>query len=324
MPMFKVLNLIMSVCLFTGIMTTDLAASASPVVKAVSLSVDGHSRTYTVFEPSNYQTQKAVPLVVMLHGAGGTGAGIIEETGWGRKAEQEGFLVVFPDAVRPYPEAEPSFLVNPQVWNDGSGRGTEFLKGVNDVTFLSRMLDQITKSYKVDPNATFLAGFSNGASLGFKTVSELPGRFKAFAAVAGPYWPGDDKAVIGLPVPTLFIVGTADPLNPIDGGTIELPWGSFASPPVMASISGWAKKNGLRGELETVSDMQGVKVLKAAGEGRVPLRAYIIEGLGHLWPGGDPMFPEAYIGKDPGRVQATDLIWEFFSGVASQGNERKH
>lgn len=314
--MLKVLRLIATVCLFAGIMTPGLAASANPVIRTFSISVDGYNRTYTVSEPANYRNQKAAPLVVMLHGVGGTGAGIIEETGWGRKSEQEGFLVVFPDALRPYPDAEASFLINPQVWNDGSGRGTEFLRGVNDVKFLSLMLDQIAKSYKVDANAVFLAGFSNGASLGFKAVTELPGRFKAFAAVSGHYWPDDAKSEIGVPTPTLFIVGTADPLNPFEGGTIQLPWGSFTSPPLMSTMTNWAGKNGLRGETKTISDTQGVKVLEAAGEGRVPIRAYIIEGLGHLWPGGVPVFPESYIGKDPGKVNATDLIWDFFSETA--------
>ena len=319
--MFKVLNLIASLFLFTGILTTDLAACASPLIKTFSLSLDGYSRTYTVFEPSNYRNQKAVPLVVMLHGVGGTGAGIIKETGWGRKAEQNGFLVVFPDALRPYPDAEASFLINPQVWNDGSRRGSELLQRVNDVKFLSLMLDQMAKSYNVDPNAIFLTGFSNGASLGFKTVTELPGRFKAFAAVSGHYWQGDDKSKIAVPTPTLLIVGTADPLNPFDGGTIQLPWGSFASPPLMETMTNWAKKNGFRGNMETVSDISGVKILKAAGEGRAPIQAYIIEGLGHLWPGGEPMFPEAYIGKDPDKVQATDLIWKFFSKTAFLGEK---
>ena len=284
-------------------------------IKTLSLKVDGLTRTYTVFEPSRYSRQQPVPLVIVLHGAGGVGQGIIQETAWDRKAESENFLVVFPDAMRPNPQSEPSFLVNPQVWNDGADRGQEFLRDVNDVKFLSLMLGDLRQKYAIDWNAVYLAGFSNGASMGFKAALELPGKFAALAAVSGSFWPRAGFAELQKSIPTIFIAGTADPFNPVDGGSIRLPWGTFEQPSLMTTIDKWARLNGIHKGLRPIAGRSGVRVYEGMGNKHSVMRAYLVEGLGHMWPGGEAIFPEEYIGKDPRVVNATDLIWDFFAEV---------
>ncbi|HWQ61426.1 MAG TPA: PHB depolymerase family esterase, partial [Negativicutes bacterium] len=199
--------------------------SAGPT--AHTLTVDGLTRTYTVYAPAGYDGHRPLPVVVMLHGAGATGAGVIAETAWGEKADREGFLAVFPDAMRAEQAAPPAFLTNPQLWNDGSGRGQGFLRAVDDVRFLDLMLTDLAKRYAVDNKAIFLTGFSSGASLAFRAAALLPDRFAAIAPVAGPCWPLPSGPPSRAATPTLFIAGTVDPLNPLDGGTISLPWGSF-------------------------------------------------------------------------------------------------
>jgi polyhydroxybutyrate depolymerase len=289
-------------------------AAAGPV--AHTLTVDGLARTYTVYVPAGYDDRRPLPVVVMLHGAGATGAGVIAETGWGRKADREGFLAVFPDALRADPAAPPAFLTNPQLWNDGSGRGQAFLGGVDDVRFLDHLVADIAKKYAVDRKAVFLTGFSSGASLVFRAAALLPDRFAAIAPVAGPCWPLPAGPPRRAALPTLFIAGTADPLNPLDGGTISLPWGSFAQPPLLAGLQEWARRNGCTEGLRPGAGRTGLRVL--ACPGGLPIKAFLVEGLGHMWPGGEPQFPAAYIGTDPGTVSATDVIWAFFAAARDQ------
>ena len=61
-------------------------------------------------------------MVIMLHGGGGTGRAAATETGWAVKADQAGFLAVFPEALARDPAKPSSFAGNPQLWNDGSDR----------------------------------------------------------------------------------------------------------------------------------------------------------------------------------------------------------
>lgn len=309
-------NMLLVIAFLLFALATAAPASAAGLA-AHTLTVDGLSRSYAVYAPASYTGREPVPVVIMLHGAGATGPGVIGETGWDKKSEQHGFLAVFPDAMRVDPAAPPSYLANPQLWNDGSGRGQSFLDGVNDVKFLDLLVGDLAKKYSVDTKAVFLTGFSNGASLAFRAAATLPTRFAAIAPVAGPYWP-PAKPDRGKAVPTLFIIGTADPLNPLTGGTITLPWGTFAQPPVLDRLQQWAAHSGCSNGLQPAPGRPGIRELACSAAGATPLKALLVEDLGHLWPGGEPLFPEAYIGKDPGTLAATDEIWAFFAAVRAQ------
>jgi polyhydroxybutyrate depolymerase len=39
---------------------------------------------------------------------------------------------------------------------------------------------------------------------------------------------------------------------------------------------------------------------------------YTIDEMGHAWPGGKNRLPKRLVGKSSDRINATDVIWEFF------------
>lgn len=81
----------------------------------MSILVNGLERTYLVHVPAAYKPQTPLPLVLMLHGGGGTGKAAAWEMEWTAKAEKEGFLVVFPNALARDPTKPSSFAGNPQL-----------------------------------------------------------------------------------------------------------------------------------------------------------------------------------------------------------------
>jgi polyhydroxybutyrate depolymerase len=87
-----------------------------------SVQVEGEERAYQLHVPKGWDGQTALPLVMMLHGGGATGAIAMEETRWAETADAESFLAVFPTATTPDPNRPPRFSTNPPGWNDGSGR----------------------------------------------------------------------------------------------------------------------------------------------------------------------------------------------------------
>ena len=89
----------------------------------VGAGVKKMTRTFIVHVPPGFDGKSKVPVVFMLHGAGGSGEGAIPETGWDAKSDREGFIAVFPDGTPPHPLMPARFLMNPRLWNDGSGRG---------------------------------------------------------------------------------------------------------------------------------------------------------------------------------------------------------
>lgn len=225
------------------------------------------------------------PLVVMLHGAGGSADFAADETGWSGLADREGFAVAYPEGVAVRPEKVPKFLTNPQEWHDGSGRGRH-----DDVGFLLAVLDDLAGV--IDPGRVYLTGFSNGAGMAFRFAAEHADILAALAPVAGHCWVVDPKP--GRPVPTYYMVGDADPLVPLAGGTVRTPWGKVEARPAVADTLGrWGKAIG-----------------QPPGSELFPVR--VIAGHGHHWPGGKGLLGERLGGPAATGVDATGEVWEFF------------
>jgi polyhydroxybutyrate depolymerase len=279
--------------------------------------VDKLQRSYTVHVPGNLGAKQYLPVVIMLHGGGGTANAAIEETGWKGKAEEEGFLAVFPDAMSRDPSQRSSFARNPQLWNDGSNRFYSGEEIPDDVAFIDAVIDDLITTFPVDKEQIFVTGFSNGASMCFRVGAELSERIAAIAPVAGACWL--DRVVLKRPVSMYYMTGTEDPLNAIEGGVPKLLSGGSdavrakAKPPVRDSISKWFNALDCPVMPANISDKGGIRV-ETYGPGRSGAEViYVtVEGLGHTWAGGKSLLPESWVGKTTDKIRATDSIWDFF------------
>ena len=251
----------------------------------------------------------------MLHGAGATAAVARQQTGWSAKADAERFAVVFPEGTARDPDAPPLFRLNPQLWNDGSGRGHVARRGVDDVGFIAALIERLARELALDRKRIYLTGFSNGGSLAFRLGAELGEVVAAIAAVAGHCWI-DPPRLTGLP-PLLHIAGGADPLNPLEGGEVETPWGhSEYHPPVRRSVERWASAAGC-GACTDRTDDAGVAWTECGEGARIAAaRLAVVPGLGHVWPGGPRLLPERVVGKASRLLMGTEVIWDFFSRTA--------
>ncbi len=269
------------------------------------------ARTFVVHLPPRFDGKSKLPVVIMLHGAGGSGADAIAQTGWGAKSDREGFIAVFPDGTPPRAALPARFLTNPRLWNDGSGRGAIGVDKVDDLGFISAMIDFLEARYGADPARIYCTGFSNGASMTFSVGLNLSNRIAAIAPVSGHLWYREKQ--LTYPVPLLFIIGTKDPLNPIDGGNVKIPWGMTQyHPPVEDSLKQWERMLGCGPEVQTArgNDVLEITYDHCAKGGEVEY--YRVRGLGHVWPGGRNQLPEKWVGKPSDNLNATDVIWEFF------------
>ena len=244
----------------------------------VSLAHCGLDRTYVLHVPP---AAGPVAVVMMLHGAGGSAAFAVEETGWNAHADAGGFAVVYPEGVAVRAEKEAKFFTNPQEWNDGSGRGRH-----DDIGFLAAVIGDVARRVDIDPRRVFATGFSNGAGMTFRLAAERADLLAAIAPVAGYCWVLEPKPT--RPVPTLLVVGDADPIVPLAGGLARTPWGKVADKPAVA---------------ETVEKWQ-----RAVGEFEVR----VVAGHGHHWPGGRGMLGEYLGGPISTELNATAAVWEFF------------
>jgi polyhydroxybutyrate depolymerase len=273
-------------------------------------------REYVIHVPTTCTKTKPAPLVIMIHGFGGTAVNAAKETSWSAKADQESFIIVYPEATRPNRLKPQNFRTNPQAWNDGSGRFHAAIENIDDVAFIGELIDKIAEEYAIDFERIFITGFSNGASMTFRLGAELSQKIAAIAPVAGTSWIENPNPQPAISV--CYITGTTDTLNPINGGSPKLAFGGKdqgerAKPPVQHFIDQWLM--GIDCPLTPTLDETSNTVRKRVysnGRDHTELIYITVENHGHHWPGGEGQLPNFLAGKQSDKLNATNAVWEFF------------
>jgi polyhydroxybutyrate depolymerase len=236
-----ILSAIVSALVFRGLYADK---GWSPEHERRTIASNGVDRSFVLFVPKQYHPSAPIPLLVMLHGMGGTAMNAHQETGWSTKGAAENFIVAYPEGTRPNDKASPSLRKNPQAWNDGSGRFHVAEKNVDDVAFIGSVLECIATDYNIDPRRIYVTGFSNGASMAFRIGAELSDRIAAIAPCAGACW--TDELKLSGKLSLCYITGMSDKLNPMEGGYPKLNFGGDdqggnKKPAVQATMAKWVE-----------------------------------------------------------------------------------
>lgn len=273
-------------------------------------------RSYCEYVPAEIKEKKGkYPLIIVLHGGGGTGKYMAALTGFNRLAEQEKFMVVYPDAIE-------------KRWNDG--RNFQEYKSqrenIDDVGFISALIDRLAMQYQVDLDRVYVVGISNGAMMTHRLAAELSTKIAAAAMVAGNipenYF---SKGIPSKPVPIIIMNGTEDQLMPWKGGELGFNKGRVVS--TEQTVNFWRKHNKceLPGQTTYKPDSDpkdGTKVYVDSYKneaGKTIVMLYAIEGGGHTWPGvskdipqAPRYFPKTAIGLTCYDINGTGEIYDFF------------
>ena len=274
----------------------------------------GNLRRYALLrKPRNYS--KPCALLIMLHGAGGTAAWTLDETELDKFADEKGIVLLLPEGTREDMNRGPGFLQNPQVWNDGSPRAQMGQPGVDDVAFLDLLIDHVLNLKLIDPAKIFMTGFSNGAGMTFRFASEGTHKPSGIAPVSGLM--RQDQQPSSLGIPTIYIMGKADPLMPFEGGSIISPWSRLSEnrPAVSSTIASWEKAlGGVNSTIQTETQ-NGVQIIdRRCGQLDTSFRTIVVEELGHHWPGGKGTLNKRLAGKPSNKIHASSEIWNFLNG----------
>jgi len=251
-----------------------------------------------------------MPVVLLLHGAGGNARNVMRQSCIAPAADERGVLVIAADGTSRRPDRPPKFFSNPQMWNDGSGRRTGPAYGMDDVAHLCAVLDEAAERFPIDRARCYAMGFSSGATMALRLAAEQPQRFGAVAADAGH--PFSAPRLGTPPVPTVCVCGTNDPLIPLEGGRVRLPWGiSTLQPSYLDSVVRWAEAQGCDPEPVERSVSHGVLERRWTGGSGGEVVLYLVTGAGHVWPGGTSAMSELLVGSDPGGFDATQVMLDF-------------
>jgi polyhydroxybutyrate depolymerase len=275
-----------------------LACGAAPVIAVEapvrrSFVIGGLQRVYTLSLPSSYSGLEPAPVVVNLHGLGGSGRELASVSGLEPDAWGRGYVMVYPNAVG-------------GVWNTTDA---------TDVDFIVALLDQVATEVCIDPGRIFAVGLSQGGEFASFLACSQPGRFAAVASVAMLNY--FERCSTWKAMPLLAFAGTNDPLYRPESGltlNIDYPGEEVDRPgPLAMEAASWADANGC--------DLTPTQTPGPAGTARFIFMcpegadvSYVLHDGGHGWPGGTPPYP----GNGPAvpDLDANSIILDFFEALA--------
>jgi polyhydroxybutyrate depolymerase len=226
--------------------------------------------------------QRGRPLVLVLPGAGMTGADMARYTGYSRLADLRGFLVAYPTASgsRPF-------------WNvSGATAGKP-----DDVAYLRKVITAFTgPTACAAADRVGVTGVSNGGGMAARLACEAAALLAAAAPVAGGYSTLPDCRPLR-PLPILEIHGLRDEVVPYDGR------GDGHAGAVGPFIDDWRGRDACPGPARRSHPAPNVLELRwTCAGGRVVAHDRVIDAE-HGWPGERSLRP----------FSSTLTTWRFLS-----------
>ena len=282
----------------------DVAAQAAPT-QAVSpsahqpvqteltgaLTDQGQRRTYYLHTPPSYQPGQPLPLVLAFHESEGQGKEMATHTGLNTLADQQGFIVAYPDGIN-------------AKWNVSGQAATK----EDNVAFVQALLAHLGQIRAIDHQRVYAVGLSNGGILVQKLACENPSQIAAFATVAASLPEQfQTRCQHQQPISMLMINGTADAVVPWQGGAPpDVHVGRDLSiPPIPDVFKFWQTHNGCTATA-TVKQRADKRVTSyiasCQADSEVTLMA--LHGASHIWPGGG--YGQSQF------LDASQTIWAFF------------
>ncbi len=263
-------------------------------------------RDYHGYVPSTYRPGTPIALVVALHGCTENDVGFDLLTGWSARAEQLGFAGVVPDQ---------NNLANPAgCWN--WVLPTSQHRGFGEPAIIAGITSRIASQYGVDRRRVFVTGISAGGVMANIMAVAYPDVYAAASIVAGCEYQCDVLQITtpqesgqaalremgsrARSVPVVIFQGTSDlVVPPSTAARIAGQWTTVAGADATPDET-------IAGQVPGGRSYTVLRYRDAAG--RAIVDQYMIDGAGHVYPGGCP----CSLYGDPAGPDATGITWEYF------------
>jgi polyhydroxybutyrate depolymerase len=279
--------------------------------------IGGRQRVFYLYEPRDLKP--GAPLLFVFHGGGGDGGEARVGTGneFELLADRYGFLVVYPNGVD-------------MNWNGCRKlqNARRERRGIDDVSFVDAMIAQEIARHHIDPKRIFAVGHSNGGAISYRLILERPNAFAGIAAISSNLPTPDNMECQPMPMakPVMVINGTADPVNPYEGGTNARGTSNGRTLSTDETVRYFTNVNGLadpprvaRLPHKNDSDKTWVEQRSWTAPGKPSVVLYTIHGGGHVVPQPYWRYPRD-VGAQTEDLDAPSAIWDFFMKETGMGS----
>ena len=283
---------------FTILLSTLSFHAQTTVVD--SILSGGIYRNYRLYVPAIYTGATARPLIINLHGYTSNALQQQLYSNFEPIADTANFLMVYPNG---------TFSSGQQYWNAGL-----YATGVDDIGFLSHLIDSLKLQYNINLNRVYATGMSNGGFMSHTLACELSNRITAIASVTGSIFTTQYGSYCHptRPVPVMQIQGTADATVPYTGSTSQY------MEPIDSVVKYWVTKNNCNPtpafsnvpNNSTTDNCTAEHYVYSGGTLGSTVEFYKIIGGGHSWPGAPYNIPGINTNQD---FTASKEIWRFFN-----------
>jgi poly(3-hydroxybutyrate) depolymerase len=165
---------------------------------------------YRMYVPTKYSTSKAFPLIIALHGLGGTEDSFFE--GYDRKlpelAEQHGYIVAAPLGYR---------VDGSYGWGVGTTPADPITRRVQEFSEqdVMQVLQRVLQLYKIDESRVYLMGHSMGGIGTWKIAAKYPDIWAAIGPISGNGAPASIERFRH--IPEIVVHGDNDPTVAVAG-----------------------------------------------------------------------------------------------------------
>jgi polyhydroxybutyrate depolymerase len=267
-----------------------LDARSDGATESRTMVIDGEDRVYRVHIPGEFAADPA--LVVMMHGGVGSAEQAERAYGWNVQSETAGFVVAYPDGVS-------------RTWNAGDCCGGAARDGIDDVAFITALVDDLRAEFGVASDRVFATGMSNGAMMTYRLACETD-LFAAIAPVAGTIV---TDCAAPAPASVLHIHGLDDSQVRMDGGPGD-GIGDVDGMPIADAVEVWRLAGACENPVIT-EEWPVTSSTSGCDDGRRVILMTVADA-GHQWPGS--VAREGAADQPSDALDATAVIWEFFDG----------
>jgi len=281
---------------------------------------DFRIRTYRIHIPPCYTGDDPLPLVLGLHGQPSNSKRMQSVTELNEKADEEGFIAVYPDGeIPPFPIFIFALIrgIRGCWWNSWDyNRNNK----VDDVGYIRELIRYLQENININSSRIYITGCSGGAIMTHRLGSELSDIIAAIAPVAGTVggvwynWPRNSTPYIipksSNPLSVIAFHGLKDQTVPYDGGWVRGNIGPFSVSvyylSVNESVSFWVDNNNcnLTPLINLNESGNVIKTTYDRGFKNSEVVLYTVKDGGHEWFG-SPSFPDR-------NISVNNLIWDFF------------